>query len=395
METAGRIGLSLLVGYLFGSLSPAYALGKLLKGLDIRTVNFRNAGARNVKATLGLWPAAVTAAIDMLKGIAALLVSRVLIGLPESLVALPVAAAVAGHIFPFYLGFRGGSGSATAIGAFLWLTAAEIAAGRFAPLSLGALLFVALLLYLASNNGDATGLAIFLFMGLLMPLELGITGVSVLAMAISAFLFASILRKSLAHGLFRNERGTELKPWRLIARPFALLFIPVDVLWGRRRLLTLIGAVSLVFICMDLFRLASRRELAPLYKANELKRFSSMTYFLISIFLGFLVFSGEIPYIGLAFTTVGDLFGKLFGIRFGRHPLYKTKTWEGTAAFFAGSIMTGYLLSLLLPIQIPFLVLGAGFAAVVELLSELLDDNFSVSLLTGAFLFALRYFLKI
>jgi len=167
------------------------------------------------------------------------------------------------------------------------------------------------------------------------------------------------------------------------------------VLWGRRRLLTLIGAVSLVFICMDLFRFASGRKLAPLYKANELKRFSSMTYFLISIFLGFLVFPGEIPYLGLAFTTVGDLFGKLFGIRFGRHPLYKSKTWEGTAAFFAGSIMTGYLLSLLLPIQIPFQVLGAGFAAAVELFSELLDDNFSVSLLTGAFLFALRYFLKI
>jgi hypothetical protein len=57
--------------------------------------------------------------------------------------------------------------------------------------------------------------------------------------------------------------------------------------------------------------------------------------------------------------------------------------------------MTGYLLSLLLPISIPFLVLGAGFAAAVELFSDLLDDNFSVSLLTGAFLFALRYFMKI
>jgi dolichol kinase len=92
---------------------------------------------------------------------------------------------------------------------------------------------------------------------------------------------------------------------------------------------------------------------------------------------------------------VGDLLGKLFGIRFGGHPLYKSKTWEGTAAFFAGSIMTGYLLSLLLPISIPFLVLGAGFASAVELFSERLDDNFSVSLLTGAFLLALRYFLKI
>ena len=167
------------------------------------------------------------------------------------------------------------------------------------------------------------------------------------------------------------------------------------MLWGRRGLPLVIGAVSLAFIGMDLFRFASKRKLAPLYKANELRRFSSMTYFLISIFLGFLVFPGEIPYLGLAFTTVGDLFGKLVGIRFGRHPLHKKKTWEGTAAFFAGSLMTGYLLSLLLPISLTFLVLGAGFAAAVEAFSELLDDNFSVSILTGAFLSALRYFLNI
>ena len=396
MDTAGRIGLSILVGYLLGSLSPAYALGRMLKGIDIRTVNFKNAGTRNVKATLGTWPAVVTGLIDTTKGIAALLVCRHLIGLPESLVVVPVAAAIAGHIFPFYLkGFRGGAGSATAIGVFLWLTGSEIAAGRFAPLSLAALLFIALLLYLATRNGDATGLVVYLFMAIVTPLELGITGVSVLAMALSAFLFASILQKAVAHGLFRNERGIELKPWRLASRPFALLFIPIDVLWGRRILLLVIGPVALIFIAMDLFRFVSRRRLAGMYKANEAKRFSSMTYFLISIFLCFLVFPDGIPYLGLAYTTVGDLFSKLVGIRFGRHPLYKAKTWEGTAGFFTGSIMTGYLLSLLLPIPVPLMLLGAGFAAAVELFSELLDDNFSVSLLTGGFLAALRYFLKV
>ena len=52
METVGRIGLSLLVGYLLGSLSPAWALGRLLKGIDIRTVGYRNAGARNARTVL-------------------------------------------------------------------------------------------------------------------------------------------------------------------------------------------------------------------------------------------------------------------------------------------------------------------------------------------------------
>jgi acyl phosphate:glycerol-3-phosphate acyltransferase len=395
MQTAAGIGLSILVGYLLGSLSPAYLLGRLLKGIDIRTVNFRNAGTRNVKATLGTWPAVVTAVVDLAKGVGALLVARHLLGLPEAFVAVPVAAAVAGHIFPFYLRFRGGRGTATAIGVFLWITGTEIAAGRFAPLTLAAILLVALVMYLATRSGDATGIVAFLFMLIVTPLELGVSGASILCMALSAFMLAMTLRKAIALGLFRNERGVELRIWRLAARPFAMLFIPIDVLWGRTVLLLILGPLALVFIGIDLFRFASRRKLALMYKSSELKRFSSMTYFLIAIFIGFLVFPDVIPYLGLAYSSVGDLFSKLVGIRFGRHPLYKSKTWEGTAGFFAGAVMTGYILSLLLPLSVPLMLLGAGFAAAVELFSELLDDNFSVSLLTGGFLAALRFFLKI
>jgi acyl-phosphate glycerol 3-phosphate acyltransferase len=395
METAGRIGLSLLVGYLLGSLSPAWALGRLLKGIDIRTVGYRNAGARNARTVLGFWPALVTTVIDLAKGAGAMEICRRLLGLPEAFIAVPVAAAIVGHIFPFYLGFRGGRGVATAVGAFLWLTILEIAAGRFSPVSLGALLFVALVLFLATRNGLATAIVAFLFMGILTPLELGITGVSVVNMGLSAFLTASNLQRAIQQGVFRNEKGVELRLWRLAARPFALLFIPIDVLWGRTVLLLVIGPVALAFIAMDLVRMVARRQIEGMYKAAEKKRFSSMTFFLIAVFLCFLVFPREIPYLCLAFTTVGDLFGKLVGIRFGRHPLYKNKTWEGTAAFFAGSLMTGYAISLVLPVPLAMLALGAGFAAVVELFSELLDDNFSVSLLSGGFLAALRYFLRL
>ena len=74
-----------------------------------------------------------------------------------------------------------------------------------------------------------------------------------------------------------------------------------------------------------------------------------MTYFLISIFLGFLVFPDEIPYLGLAFTTVGDLFGKLVG-----HPVRQASAVQdedlgGNRRLLRRSLMTGYLLSLLLP----------------------------------------------
>jgi glycerol-3-phosphate acyltransferase PlsY len=395
-----KIFLSLICGYLLGSLSPAYILGRLVKGIDIRTVNFRNAGTRNVKATLGLWPAAITAVIDTTKGVAALLVSQMLFGLPPALAAIPVAAAVAGHILPFYLGFRGGKGTATAIGVFIFLTSLQMAEGSFSPITFAALLLVALVFQVAARNGDVTGMVTFLMMTVITPIEMaangyppwGPRGDAALDTAISLFIFASITRTAVIRKTFRLERKVEIKPWRLIARPFALLFIPIDLLWGRRVVLLVIGVVSLVFILADIVRFLSKRSIAVFFKAAEARRFSSMTYFLVSVFVSFLAFPDEIPYLTLSFTTIGDLLGKLIGLRFGRTALYKEKTLEGSLGFFGGSVMTAYILSRLLPIPLLFVFLGAGFAALVELYFDLLDDNFSVSLLSGGLLYALRFF---
>jgi len=400
MELAIRISLSLVVGYLLGSLSPAYILGRILKGIDIRTMNLRNAGTRNVKATLGTWPAVITAAVDTLKGIAAVIVAQETFGLPAFLIAVPAAASVAGHIFPFYMRFRGGKGSATAIGIFLYLTVIEIAGERFNPITLGAILLVAALVFFASRSGDVTGLVVFPLMLVMTPLELGFTANSTLNMAVSAFLSGSIVDIAIRHGVFRPREGaavqkTERKLWRLITRPFALLFIPIDLLWGRKILLLVLGAVSLVFILIDLIRLLGRWEISVLIKAKEARRFSSMTYFLLAVFIAFLAFPAEIPYLALCFTSMGDLFGKLIGSRFGRKKLHGSKTLEGALAFLAGSLAAGYTISLLVTVPLLFVGLGGVFAAVVELFSERLDDNFSVPLLSGGLLMALRYFLKI
>jgi dolichol kinase len=117
-----------------------------------------------------------------------------------------------------------------------------------------------------------------------------------------------------------------------------------------------------------------------------------MTYFLLSLFLGFLVFPRDVPYLPLAFSTVGDLGGKLLGMRFGSTPLFRDKTLQGTLAFTAGSLLAGWILQRLLDLPLAFVLAGAPFAAVVELFSSRLDDNFSVLLISGGFLAALRYF---
>jgi len=64
--------LALLIGYLLGSISPAFILGKVLKGIDIRQHGTKNAGTTNVKKVLGLGPAIFTAIYDLSKGLLAI-----------------------------------------------------------------------------------------------------------------------------------------------------------------------------------------------------------------------------------------------------------------------------------------------------------------------------------
>lgn len=383
--------LSALIGYLLGTLAPSYWLGRLLKGIDIREHNFRNAGTRNTKATLGLGPAIVTAVIDTTKGVGAVLIATRGLGLQEGLIFVPAVAAVVGHIFPFHLGFRGGKGSATAIGVFIYNSVVEIVRGSFTVETFIAILLVALIIYLASRSGEVAGMVTFTFMVIVTPLDMGLSGPAILNMALSAFLTASITRTAIRRGIFAYDGPEELKIWRLVARPFALLFVLIDALAGRTVVLIVMGAVSVVFITLDLVRMISRKEFSTfLFKKKEAGGVSSMTGFLVASVLSFILFPGPIPYLAMGFITIGDLFSKLVGIRFGRRKLIGGKTLEGSLAFFAGCIYVGYVLALLFPLPLWYVPAGAALAAATELFSFRVDDNFTVSLVSGGILTALR-----
>lgn len=74
--------IAILIGYLLGSISPAYFLGKILKGIDIRKEGSGNAGSRNVYRVLGLGPAIITGVIDLSKGVLAILLTLQFLFLP-------------------------------------------------------------------------------------------------------------------------------------------------------------------------------------------------------------------------------------------------------------------------------------------------------------------------
>ncbi len=112
--------LALTLSYLLGSLSGSLIVGRL-RGVDIRKLGSGNAGATNALRTQGKIFAAATVLIDAGKGaLAALVIAKLSPERPEAAFACAFAA-VLGHCFPVFFGFRGGKGAGTAFGAMLAL----------------------------------------------------------------------------------------------------------------------------------------------------------------------------------------------------------------------------------------------------------------------------------
>ena len=110
--------VAIVASYALGCVSTGYYVVRLRTGQDVRRQGSGATGGTNVGRVLGRPGFAVTAVGDLLKGVAAVLVSRGLGASPWS-AALVVPAVVAGHIYPVQLGFKGGKGLAPAFGAML------------------------------------------------------------------------------------------------------------------------------------------------------------------------------------------------------------------------------------------------------------------------------------
>jgi acyl phosphate:glycerol-3-phosphate acyltransferase len=111
-----------IIGYLWGSVPAGYWMGKLLRGkdFDIRNYGSHKIGATNVLRTLGRVPAIIVFLFDISKGVGPTLLAKLpvfyLAGWGLTIAAL---AALIGHCYPVFIGFKGGRGVATGAGAIL------------------------------------------------------------------------------------------------------------------------------------------------------------------------------------------------------------------------------------------------------------------------------------
>ena len=108
------------LGYVSGSIPFGLLIAKASKGVDVRGIGSGNIGATNVLRAAGKGAAALTLALDMLKGWAPVALGRI-VGASDALVAGVALAAFLGHLYPVFLRFRGGKGLATFLGVLLAL----------------------------------------------------------------------------------------------------------------------------------------------------------------------------------------------------------------------------------------------------------------------------------
>jgi glycerol-3-phosphate acyltransferase PlsY len=129
------VGLFVSAGaYLIGSIPFAVVVSRLMRLQDPRTYGSKNPGATNVLRTGNKTAAALTLLGDAAKGCAAVVIATYIAhryGLSSAIIGASALAAFLGHVFPVFLGFKGGKGVATALGVLLalqpWLALATAA----------------------------------------------------------------------------------------------------------------------------------------------------------------------------------------------------------------------------------------------------------------------------
>lgn len=107
--------ISVIIGYLIGSLNSSITVVKIWKKVDIRDYGSKNAGLTNTLRVFGKGPALATLISDLLKGVIAVFIGRLIahfFGIDNTLIVGYCAgiSAFLGHIFPLYYGFKGGKG---------------------------------------------------------------------------------------------------------------------------------------------------------------------------------------------------------------------------------------------------------------------------------------------
>jgi len=189
-----------IASYLIGAIPFGLLVGRMA-GVDVRSAGSGNIGATNVSRLLGKKLGVITLFLDCMKGFLPIYLSSLLLqdsGDKSIYIMASGVMAVVGHMFPVYLGFRGGKGVATALGVFLFLS----------PPAIG----ISLVVFIAAVAGTGFVSAGSLLASGLFPLWLLLLGQPV-NMVITAVIIGSLIWAKHHENIVRLIQGKE-KSWK-------------------------------------------------------------------------------------------------------------------------------------------------------------------------------------
>ena len=196
----GTLALAAVGGYLLGSIPFGVILTRLATGEDVRSIGSGNIGATNVLRTGRKDLALATLLLDAGKGAAAFLIAQALFPGVPAIAAVAGGAAFLGHLFPVWLGFKGGKGVATFMGLLL------AAAWPLGLMAIATWLIVAVLFRMSSFAALVAALASPLLALLPLPLAGLPASGPVLALAVASALLIWLRHHE---NIARILKGTE------------------------------------------------------------------------------------------------------------------------------------------------------------------------------------------
>jgi glycerol-3-phosphate acyltransferase PlsY len=390
--------LSIFIGYLLGSITPGVLFAKL-KGKGIKNEGFGNIRTMNINRILGLKFAIPTAIYDTAKGTIAMYVA-LLIGGNFLTIQLAGFSSIIGHILPFYLKFKGGHRIATSMGIILFYLLQYILVDWEIIYFLIFIMIIAIIFGYISKSGGIIRLMTLPLIGYHIFVTYPNNNYKFFLFIVIGFitnmgLFNLIKNKE----LIIEDEGFRSHWWRVVSRPFAMLFAVFYIIFSKVIALGIISIVGVLLILLDIIRFVKKNandvltvKIKSFLKDKEKNKFSSMTFFLLGAFISILLMEKNVAIISLTFLTFGDIFSKIFGLAFGKKEILSGKTMKGTLAFGGSMLTFGYILYTLLTVPLYVLITDIIIAPIAELITGEMNDNLTVPLITGTAMMSILFF---
>ena len=173
------------------------------------------------------------------------------------------------------------------------------------------------------------------------------------------------------------------KLFHLMEIPVLLVYSYIHFVWDGRVAILALTALFLILLEVEYVRLEVRPKLPAimsLFRPRERNNVTGTVFFIAATIIVFSAFDYSIAMLALLLTVFGDLVSALVGIKYGKHKLFKKKTWEGFLAGLAMNLLVGWLFLPEFPLVFIPMALVASF---VELITNKLDDNLTVPLFSG------------